>query len=198
MNRILCRLLFLVCLPGPLSAQQIFPEAQEPRIQQLIEALHQQPWPGAWNLGNPAAWMFNFSEPMKLLLEVGAPAQKPLLERISDSAITDQIIILLGGVGDELSIGPIIEAMTTTSSQPPGGHRARILTAGNIALTNITVADVIWHYGGGLTRDACPDDPAGCWSKWWHGKEATFHVKDIKQGRRYVNYPNYGIYRDLP
>jgi len=135
---------------------------------------------------------------MESLLEIGASAQQALLARLPDPEITDQIIVLLGGVGDEQSVGPIIEAMKLASSEPLGIRREKILKAGNLALTNITVADVIWHHGGGLTLDSCPIDPAQCWSKWWRRNEATFRVSDITQSRQYSNYTNYGIYRGLP
>ena len=91
---------------------------------------------------------------------------------------------------------PIIEAMQMQAGEPRAERRAKILWTGNLALTNITVADVILHHGGGITRDACPSDPAGCWAAWWQ-RNRGFRVKDIRQSRWYTNYPNYGIYRNL-
>ena len=128
---------------------------------------------------------------------IGHAAQEALLRKLADPEMVDQIIILLGGVGDEQSVGPVIQAMTLASSEPAGVRRQNILRAGNLALTNITVADVIWHHGGGITVDACPDDPAGCCSRWWQQNRAL-RVTNVRQSRRYSNYPNYGIYRDLP
>ena len=135
---------------------------------------------------------------MKALLDIGPQAQQALLAHLFDPEITDQVVILLGGVGDEQSVGPIIQAMKLAAAEPPGSRRNRILTAGNLALTNITVSEVIWHHGGGIPVDACPSEPTACWSRWWHSNEAVFHVRDIKQSRHYVNYPNYGVYQGLP
>ena len=146
----------------------------------------------------PPCWQFNFTAPMQALLDIGRIAQAQLLLVLPEVPIQDQVIILLGGVGDERSIEPIIAAMKSASSEPPSDKRRRTLTAGNLALTNITVAEVIWHHGGGITVDGCPDDPAGCWSAWWERNRGTFRVKDIKVSRRYSNYPNYGVYRDAP
>ena len=190
-----CTLIWL--LIGILPAQDISPVAQEMTITRLIESLHGDPWPGAENNCNPACWDFKFTEPMKTLLKIGTPAQQPLINRLPDPAITDQVIVLLGGVGDERSVEPIIKAMQLASSDAPD-WRKKILRAGNLALTNITVADVIWHHGGGIAIDACPNDPAECWSKWWERNGTTFRVSAIKQSRRYTNYPDYGIYRGLP
>jgi len=149
-------------------------------------------------IGIPMEWDFHFTEPMKALLPIGTAAQQPLLKKLSDPEIADQVIILLGGVGDEESVGPIIHAMKLASSAPQANRRGKIISAGNLALTNITVADVIWHHGGGIPMNRCPDDPAGCWSKWWRQNQASFHVETLTESRNYVNYPNYGMYRGLP
>lgn len=170
--------------------------AQSSRIEGSIAALRTQPWIGADNACVPRCSVFHFTEPMKALLAVGAPAQEPLLKRLFEPAIMDQVMILLGGVGDERSIGPIIEAIKVASAEPRSERRKKLLWAGNIALTNITAADVIWHRGGGIIRDACPTDPVGCWAAWWR-RNRGFRVMGIRQSRQYSNYPNYGIYRDL-
>jgi len=197
MNRIVFAISILAS-SAIVGAQPIPSPINQTQIAELIEALYKQPWPGAENRGNPTYWEFNFTDPMKQLLDIGPAAQEPLLTKVFDLEIADQIIILLGGVGDERSVGPIIEAMTSASAESSTIRRKRTLTAGNLALTNITVADVIWHHGGGITVDACPNDPAGCWSSWWERNKAGFRVRDIAQSRRYVNYPNYGVYRGLP
>jgi hypothetical protein len=197
-KRIVCCGLLSIAYAANLVSQQVESGAQESRIAQLIDALHEQSWPGARYMGNPTWYMFQCTEPMEALLKIGPPAQQPLLEKLSDTRITDQIVILLGGVGDERSVGPIIDAMKRASSNLVGFPRSKIMSAGNLALTNITVADTIWHHGGGFLVDACPDDPVGCWDRWWQRNEATFHVRTVTQSRRYSNYPNYGIYSGLP
>jgi hypothetical protein len=143
-------------------------------------------------------WVFHFTEPMKALLEIGSATQDSLLPKLSDADISDQVIILLGGVGDERAVEPIIDTMKRVATERPSDRREQTLTAGNLALTNITVADVIWHHGGGMYFEKCSDVPASCWAEWWRQNRAIFRVKDIKQSRRYTNYPNYGIYRGLP
>jgi len=131
---------------------------------------------------------------MQKILEIGSPAQELLLERINDSQIKDQVIILLGGIGDERAVATVIGAMVENKTMfMPNGDRINLSL--NLALTNITVADVIWHHGGGIEIRKCPDNPKRCWVKWWKKNKATFTVKGIKQSRRYSNYPNYGIYR---
>lgn len=167
------------------------------RIEALVRELYRHRWPGAQIVAQPMVWQFNFTEPMKALLEIGAPAQGALLKRLTDPAIEDQVIILLGGVGDERSVEALIDAMQRARGEP-ADRRARLWLFGNAALTNITVADVIWHHGGGVIWDRCPNDPPRCWADWWRHNKTTFSVKTVTQSRRYSNYPNYGVYRDLP
>jgi hypothetical protein len=167
-------------------------------IDKLVQALYTEAWRGPESICIPLCWDFQFTAPMRVLLDIGQKAQPRLLLMIGAVAIRDQVIILLGGVGDERSIGPIIETMKSASSEAPSDQRRRTLTAGNLALTNITVAEVIWHHGGGIPLEACHNDPAACWSAWWERNRETFRVKDIKVSRRYSNYPNYGIYHGLP
>ena len=169
----------------------------EDRIRAFVRELYSHPWPGAGIVAQPMMWRFNFTEPMAALLQIGSHAQDALLERITDAVVEDQVIILLGGVGDERAVAPIIDAMQRAKNEP-ADKRQRLWLYGNAALTNISVADVIWHHGGGLIVDRCPDDPAGCWAEWWRKNRATFSIKAITQSRRYSNYPNYGIYRDRP
>jgi hypothetical protein len=93
---------------------------------------------------------------MKATLDLGPDAQEPLLEVIGAKEIRDQVIILLGGAGDERAVVPIIEAMKAAASDPLSERRRKTLMAGNLALTNITVADVIC---GGISFPKCIDDP---------------------------------------
>jgi hypothetical protein len=58
----------------------------------------------------------------------------------------------------------------------------------NLALTNITVSDVIWHHGGGITAPKCPNDPKSCWYAWWLKNRNTFKVTAVPS-RNYSNLP---------
>lgn len=165
-------------------------------LDNLVSLLHRTPWRGAEIVGeSPTQWDFGLTEPMKRILEIGRPAQGILLKNV-DSGIKDQVIFLLGGVGDELVVEPIIGAMIKRGSLSSSEAR-RTNRAANLALTNITVADVIWHHGGGVVVERCRDDARECWVDWWKRNKWTFSVSSIKQSRRYSNYPNYGIYRNL-
>ena len=115
---------------------------------------------------------------------------------LDDPKIKDQIIILLGGLGDQEAVLPIIHAMADQDEASDNKYARKVNLAANLALTNITVGDVIWHHGGGITVDACPDDPKSCWNTWWIQHKDTFDISKTVS-RNYSNYPSYGIYQQL-
>ena len=169
--------------------------ATDQDIRSLIGGLRSLRWEGPYAATIPLSWDLQLTEPMRRILEIGPSAQEVLIENINDQLIKDQIIILLGGVGDERSIGPIIKNMISKKDLPSTPDSEQINLAANIALTNITVADVIWHYGGGVVNIDPPRDSKERWMKWWKKSAGSFSVKSITRSRNYSNYPNYGIYK---
>jgi hypothetical protein len=170
------------------------PPATNADIEGWVNQLKSHPWEGPKNYTSPIHWMFNFTVPMQRILDAGAPAQDVLLRHLGDPAIKDQVMILLGGVGDAKSIEPIIESMAHKDDINANPEARKINLAANIALTNITAAEVIWHRGGGIPFEQCRDDPKSCWSDWWE-KNKDHIAKEMNVDRNYVNYPNYGIYK---
>jgi hypothetical protein len=188
--------------PGPeswidrLDVESVSPsEVPESQIRDLIEQLRNDRWTTPKNITNPTHWIFNFTPPMRQILQAGPAAQDVLLQYLDDSEIKDHIIVLLGGIGNGKAVGPIIDAMADRNEARENAHAKKVNLVANIALTNITVADVIWHHGGGITRDRCPDDPKSCWYAWWLDHRATFDVS-MTPSRNYSNYPSYGIYQE--
>src|ERR1044072_7963260 len=114
---------------------------QESNVRNLTRELHQHRCEGPFEVASPLQWNLNLTEPMQKILEIGAPAQPELIDNIDDPLIKDQIIILLGGVGDERAVGPIIKAMVEEEKLKSTPNSRQINLAANIALTNITVAD---------------------------------------------------------
>jgi hypothetical protein len=167
-------------------------EMSESEIRKLIEQLRGDEWSTPRNMGNPTDWQFNFTEPMLRLLQADPAAQTILLQYLDDQQIKDHVIILLGGVGNEESVEPIIRAMAEKGENQDKERRLNLIA--NLALTNITVSDVIWHHGGGITVPKCPNDPKSCWNAWWLKNKNTFKVT-AAPSRNYSNYPDYGIYK---
>ncbi len=170
-------------------------EIPESQIRDLIGQLRYDGWTEPANISNPTFWVFDFTAPMRQILQAGPAAEDVLLEYVDDSQIKDHIIVLLGGVRDGKAVAPIIHAMADRNEARDNAYARKVNLVANLALTNITVGDVIWHHGGGITRDACPDDPKSCWYAWWIEHRATFDVSKTPS-RKYSNYPSYGIYQD--
>jgi hypothetical protein len=169
-------------------------EFTDGQIRSLIEELKSHGWTGPKNFTNPTHWIFDFTSPMLHILQAGSGAQNVLLQYLDDREIKDQVVILLGGVGDERAVEPIIEAMVDSESRP-NDEAKKINLAANLALTNITQCEVIWHHGGGISIDHCPEDPKSCWYAWWSQNRDNFKVSTEAGNRNYSNYPNYGIYQ---
>jgi hypothetical protein len=175
------------------TCQQTKVSRSDADIEVLVDQLRLYSWRGPENFTSPIHWVFNFTDPMRKILEVGSPAQEVLLHHLEYEGTKDQIIILLGGVGDMKSVDPIINAMADEQEQKSNPAAEKINLAANLALTNITAAEVIWHRGGGIPFAKCPSDPKSCWSEWW--KRNRDHIeKELAVSRNYSNYPNYGIY----
>jgi hypothetical protein len=187
----------LTVLLIPILPMIVFSQAatKDENVRSLICELRTHRWEGPYSATMPLQWELRLTEPMRKIMEIGSPAQEALIENIRDPMIQDQIIILLGGVGDERSVGPIINAMIGKKDLKSGPNSEQINLAANIALTNITVADVIWHYGGGIVEIDPPEDSKELWMKWWKKNQGNFAVKSITHSRNFSNYPNYGIYK---
>jgi hypothetical protein len=162
-------------------------------IEALVDQLKVVPWRGPENHCSPRCWDFAFTDPMIQILQAGSGAQAVLLDHMRDHDIEDQVVMLLGGVGDERAISPIIETLTDGDVPTLDARSKRLNLVGNLALTNLTVSEVIWHHGGGIPTQRCPATPKSCWLAWWLDQKDTFKV-GIGGDRLYVNYPNYGIY----
>lgn len=168
-------------------------ELPEREIERFVQQLSVVPWRGPENHCRPMCWDFALTDPMVNILQAGRGAQDVLLRHINDERIKDQIVMLLGGVGDENAIAPIIGTMADADQASFDTSAKRLNLIADLALTNLTVSEVIWHHGGGIPLDRCPDDPKSCWSNWWNEHEGSFKV-GIGGNRLYTNYPNYGIY----
>jgi hypothetical protein len=192
--RIFLLVLLAVCILPTCALARRQDGGRKPEMRELIAELRKHPWPGPRPVAIPLEWDFQFTEPMLKILDVGPPAQDALIESLRDPEVKAQAIILLGGVGDERAVGPIIDAMVG-GNQKSSPRAEQVNLSANIALTNITAAEVIWHHGGGVVETRPPADSKRRWHRWWKKNKNTFTVKGSTTDRRYSNYPNYGVYK---
>ena len=167
----------------------------EKQLKMFIEQLRTDGWGTPRNVANPTYWEFDFTGPMKQIIQAGPAAESVLLRYLNHPQINDHIVILLGAIGDEKAIEPIIRIMPTKGESSERAKKLRLVA--NLALTNITVNDVNRHHGGGIMVNHCPEDPRACWDTWWSKNENSFSVSSA-YSRNYSNYPDYGIYENPP
>lgn len=132
---------------------------------------------------------------MKEILKIGNPAQSTLLKNLSNPKFNNEIIILLGGVGDEAAVKPLIDKFVEDGDFRPSMDRKDIFRniSIKVALTNITAADLAAPTAiGTFYGERCPTK--ACWGKWWEENKATFSVKNLGAKRDQFFVPNYGIY----
>ncbi|HWX40572.1 MAG TPA: hypothetical protein VN345_05425 [Blastocatellia bacterium] len=180
---------------GIATAAQSGSSADE--VERLLGEMSVLPYVGPYlTMVSPTVWELHFTRPMLRLLELGPAVQSHLLPRLSDPRIKDQVMMVLGGVGDEQAVGPIIEAMIPAAKAKLIPDSERINTCANLALTNLTQADVVWdHRAGGTIFLLCPNTPRECWAKWWEQNKRTFRTKDIHELRDYGYYPHKSRYQ---
>jgi hypothetical protein len=178
-----------------LDVQSIAPsEIGEPEIRALIEHLRSVKWTEPHDVSIPSFWMFDFTPPMLQILQAGPAAQDVLLEHLGDAQIKDQVIILLGGVGDGKAVAPIISEMATPKEAEENAYESKINLVAALALGNITVQGS-FDCGYDRRGNVRVGDPKACWSAWWAKNGKTFDVSKIKS-RNFSAYPDYGIYQN--
>jgi hypothetical protein len=193
--RVSLLLLSLLGLSINLSAQNHKPVTEQ-EIQALIDKLNTQPWEGVVSLELPGKAMESqFTEPMKEIIRIGNPAQSTLLKNLSNPKLKIEMILLLGGVGDEASVKPLIDEFIGLGDPQPGMSREVMFRniCIKVALTNITAADLAAPTAiGTFYGERCPTK--ACWEKWWEANKSTFSAKDVGKKRDQFFVPNYGIY----
>ncbi|GEM_PF-1439364 len=167
-------------------------------VQDLIQRLHTTSWDGSFTVGmSPTSGTHHVTKPIQRIFEIGAPAQELLLQKLPDAKIQEQLIFLLGGIGDEKAIPAIINSMVEEKNLRDNPNAKRINFIANVALTNLTAADVFFPKSGGNIIYNCNlEESKFCWQRWWRQNASHFTTKTVKDAdRMFQCYPSYGIYR---
>jgi HEAT repeat protein len=127
--------------------------------------------------GGPAV---EYSWPMKRLIEIGDPACGPLHRRITDEGVQNEVVLVLGEIGDESTVPLLIDAFPEAyvpdtpfdySNPDPGQLKVICFTR---ALNQLTR-----HYIG-HTEEGTGYEPGTRkkWQEWWAKSHKTFWVRD--------------------
>lgn|GEM_PF-1649183 len=127
--------------------------------------------------GAPAV---EYSWPMRQLIEVGDPARGPLHRRITDEAIQNEVVLVLGEIGDESTVALLIDAFPeeVVSDTPfdyanPDPAQLKVICFTR-ALNRLTRQYI------GYTREGIEFEPGTRkkWQDWWAKSRKTFWVRD--------------------
>lgn len=134
----------------------------------------------------PGGECLTFSTPLRALMFQGAEARGPLLARIDDPDIRNEIVLALGAVGDEATVPELI-------ARYPRGPIAQEDRAGKLAQVCCSYA-LCWLTGQPIDRSRYgTDECEGCaekWEAWWAANRETFRVPAVKPYATWVpSYP---------
>ena len=134
----------------------------------------------------PGGEQLEFSAPLKALRFRGDEARAPLLARLDDPAIRNEVVLALGAVGDESTVPELI-------ARYPGGPVEPDDRAA--ALTRVCFSFALyWLTGESVDRSRHGTDPdlnnAAKWEAWWAANRRTFRVPAVKPYATWVpSYP---------
>jgi hypothetical protein len=125
---------------------------------------------------------------MKALIRLGADALQPLHERLEDPRIQNEVVLILGAIGDRSTVPLLIDAYPNgriARDEVSGPDRLRVICFG-FALSYLTGQSI------GRSREGADFNPSNreLWRAWWERDGPTFVVPATKPNASWVpNYP---------
>jgi predicted secreted protein len=164
-------------------------EGGDPELDQLMARLS-EPGNQVQYLGTviPGGEMLEFSQPMKDLIRLRGRARPILHRRIEDHAIQNEVVLVLGAIGDETTVPLLIKAYPEDDVRglAPDDPRWKNVVCFTFALTYLTGQPI------GRSRWGSDCDPGNkaLWSKWWREHAGGFSVPAEKPNATWVpSYP---------
>lgn len=140
----------------------------------------------------PGGELLAFSTPMKKLIALGERARQPLQERLGDLRIQNEVVVILGAIGDESTVPLLIETYPEVdisgepgAATPPGPGRMKIIcyTHALTYLTGEPIGRSRWgtDFNSGNRKR---------WQEWYKKTQPMFAVCDAKPRATWVpHYP---------
>jgi hypothetical protein len=163
----------------------------DPEVRQQIALLHESANKVQYH-GTmiPGGEMLAFSQPMKELIRLGDRARPSLHQHLADESIQNEVVLVLGAVGDRATVPLLIEAypeddVRRLSSADPRWTKVVCFT---FALTYLTGQPI------GRSRWGADCDPGNraLWRRWWQVHGEAFSVPAEKPKATWVpSYPTH-------
>jgi hypothetical protein len=161
-------------------------------VEELIEELRrpENRVPAEYGCITPGGECLTFSAPLKALMFRGAAARAPLLARLDDPEIRNEVVLVLGAVGDESTVPELI-------TRYPRGPLIWADRASSLTRVCFSYA-LCWLTGQPIDRSRSGTDwdanNAEKWQTWWAANRATFRVPPVKPYATWV--PRYPLLTD--
>jgi hypothetical protein len=136
----------------------------------------------------PGGEWLEFSAPMKELIGMGSRGREMLHERLSDLETQNEVVLILGAIGDETTVPLLIEAYPQDEigehkRDNPKWMRTICFT---FALTYLT-AQPIGRSRWGADCNPCNRD---LWQTWWQENRAKVTIPAVRPNASWVpHYP---------
>jgi len=172
----------------------------EKDIPHLIESLRQPDNRAKVEIGViPGGEILYFSPPVKKLMLLGEKARAPLERVIQDDQIQNEVVLILGVIGDERTVRLLIDLFPKSTF--PGDVNWRDpqpfkVVCWTFAVTYLTGQEI------GRSREGTDFDREykPVWEEWWKAHGTTFKVSPSKPNATWVpTYPSFqwaGDYRE--
>lgn len=141
-----------------------------------------------WGTIVPGGEILVFSAPMKDLIRMGERARATLHEQISDQQIQNEVVLVLGAIGDATTVPLLIEAYPEGEVKNEGSADSQRMKTicFTFALTYLTGEPI------GRSRWGADRNPKNrkLWQEWWRQNHASFVVPAEKPNATWVpSYP---------
>jgi HEAT repeat protein len=128
----------------------------------------------------PGGEMLHYSAPMRKLIALGDAARGPLYRRLSDEQIQNEVVLILGAIGDDSTVPLLIDAYPdidvpepTSVTSEPGAAQLKLICF-SYALTYLTHEPISRNRWG---TDYTPGNRQK-WQEWWARDHKVFWVCD--------------------
>jgi hypothetical protein len=166
----------ITAAPAPFKRPEV--ERLVAQLRQPANRLHQ------WAITIPGGECIDFSPPMKQLIRLGAPARAALHRLVDDRQIQNEVVLVLGAVGDKETVGLLIDRYPR--SLDPADPNQTKMVCFSFALSYLT-GECIDRTREGTTFN---QDNARRWRDWWGTARPNFRVPAKKPRGSWVpHYP---------
>jgi Type II secretion system (T2SS), protein E, N-terminal domain len=151
-----------------LDASRLDANAVDGVIAELYQPANRIDWHGQGLI--PGGELIEFTPPMKKLIILGPAAREPLHRLLDDGRVQDEVVLVLGAIGDETTVPLLINRYPQRLSQHDQCQKKMVCFS--FALSYLTGQEIDRDRSGTTQSE----DNAGLWRAWWAKAGPTFRL----------------------